>query len=338
MRRPGGVVASAIILTVISLLEILGALGMALAASINRNMGPVAVQSAPAAPAPLWMPDFMYGMAIFFLLLAGWGIATAIGIIRLRRWARYSILIIGGGMAFLGLTSMSGILLFLAVPLPTPRGLDAAQAHSMQMVARFGLFMGALAYAAVLAIGIWWLVYFNRKSVRSVFAGASGQIAESRPVLISVFAVLSILGAPCCVAAAFIPVPALFFGTVIGGGEKIALFSAFALLELVIGIGLWRMAEWARRLALGFLALGAVNLIVYLVRPSLMLKNMAEVYRAMQVAQPQFAPHFQNILFAETFGLSLVFIGAIAYMLHYYRGRFVEPNESLRRPPLTPTV
>jgi hypothetical protein len=326
------------VLILISLLQLILALGMALAASINRNMGPVAVQSAPAAPVPFWMPDFMYGMAIFCLLLSAWGIATAIGVIRLRRWARYSILIIGGCMAFLGLTSMSGILMLVAVPMPTPPALDAAQAHSMQAVAKFGLLMGALAYAAVLAIGIWWLVYFNRKSVRSVFAGPAGQIAESRPVLISVFAVLSILAAPCCAATAFIPVPALFFGAVIGGGGKIALFLAFALLELVIGIGLWRMVEWARRLALGMMALGAVNMIVYLARPSLMLKNMGEVYRAMQVAQPQFAPHVQNILIAETFSFSLLFIAAIAYMLHYYRARFIEPNETPHRPPMTPTV
>ncbi len=339
MRRPACVVAFAIVLAVVSVLQVMMALGMVLVASTYQNKSLVAAQSAvanPSAPLPGWMPGFMYGWGIFSLLLAAWGIATTIGVYRLRRWARYSILIIGGCMAVIGLVSLLSMLLIMAVPLPFPPGMDTAQAHSMQTVVRIVLSFVALLYAAVLAIGIRWLVYFNRKSVGSVFAGPADQIAESRPLLISVFAVLSIVGALGCIAGACIPIPAMLFGAVIGGGEKIALYIAFALLQLAMGIGIWRMAEWARRLALAFLALGALNTIMYLVRPSLMLKNMSEVHRAMQLAQPEMMPHFQNMLFAETFSSSLLLIAAIAYMLHFYRARFFEPDEKTLRPPMSP--
>jgi hypothetical protein len=42
------------------------------------------------------------GGCVFYAILATWAILTVIGILRLRPWARYSILIIGGGLAGIG--------------------------------------------------------------------------------------------------------------------------------------------------------------------------------------------------------------------------------------------
>jgi hypothetical protein len=71
----------------------------------------------------------------------------------------------------------------------------------------------ALFYALVGALGIWWLVYFNRKKVRDVFAGAGGQIVESRrPFLIALLAVFNLIGAAGCVLMALLPLPLLFLG------------------------------------------------------------------------------------------------------------------------------
>ena len=344
MKRPAGVVASAVVLALVSLFQIVMALGMALAAAIDQDKGLVAAQSAaatPAAPLPSWMPVLMYGMGVFFLLLAAWGIATTIGVYRLRHWARYSILIIGGCMAVFFSIYTLLMLVLMAVPVSIPATPAAPDPHATEAI--YKITMGILAFLCALgaAIGVWWLVYFNRKSVRAVFAGPAGELAESRrPLLVSVYAVFCLIAFACLLVTTFAPVPATLFGYLFEGWQKAAFYLLFAAINLAIGIGLWRMAEWARRLAFAYLALGAVHLIVYLVRPSLWLRNMAVVHRAMHLPpQPEFAPqvqHFQHVFYIAVFSLSLLLMAAIAYMLHYYRARFAPPSEIPLQPPLAP--
>jgi uncharacterized membrane protein YGL010W len=52
------------------------------------------------AASPTVTPHFflylMLAVAVFYATLATWATLTVIGILRLRSWARYSILIIGG--------------------------------------------------------------------------------------------------------------------------------------------------------------------------------------------------------------------------------------------------
>jgi hypothetical protein len=87
---------------------------------------------------------------------AAWGIATSIGLFRLRNWARLSILVFS---VLLVLMSAPSGLMALLMPFPAPRGADP----SFTTVMRVG--MGAF-WLGLLAIGIWWLVFFNRAKVK----------------------------------------------------------------------------------------------------------------------------------------------------------------------------
>jgi hypothetical protein len=289
---------------------------------------------------PSWMPLMMYIISAFVLGLAIWGIATAIGLFRLRRWARYSLLVIGGCLAFFGLISMLATLAMTLVPLTPPPGayastLDPAHAQTVQTMTRVMFAVIAFFYGIMCAIGISWLVYFNRKTSREAFAEgipdavAAGTfvapmsaISSRRPVLITVIAVLNMIGAATVFMTMFLPIPALVFGFILHGWKKVAIYLVYGCLQVVIGIGLWRMQEWGRRLTLGVLAFGVVQSILYAFQPSLITRYSAEVNKLVSPVPPPLPAHFQSILLSASFGFSVLLCIAIAAILIYYRRAF----------------
>jgi uncharacterized membrane protein (DUF2068 family) len=334
MKRLPGVIISAIVLLLGSLLQLLMAVCMVFAGAIEQGQVNSGVHpGGPATPPiPAWMPEFMYGMCAVFVLLALWGILTAIGLFRLRRWARYSVLVIGGCLALVGIPSMLMMLVMTMVALPLPPTVDASQAHTFQVMAKAGLGIGAALYAMMSGVGISWLVYFNRKTVREGFAGAPGQIAESRrPLPISVVAAFSMLGGPSCALMAFLPLPAAFLGLTLHGWGKVAVYLVYAALLTAAGVGLWRLEEWGRRLALAMQVLGLAQFAIYIFHPSLMTAYTHEIDGAMGVTQPQMPAHFQNTMYAVMFGFSALLLLAIIGILIRYRGVFRQPTA---RPPI----
>ena len=323
MRRPAGVIVSAIVLALLSLFQILLSLGMALSAVVAQNKSLThGTGAGMAIPPPAWMAAFSYGSCACFLLLAGWDIVTMIGMFRLRRWARYSILIIGGGLAAIGLLSALGLLAALAMPMPATPGMDATQAHSLQTAARVGVAVIAVLFAAMMAIGVWWLVYFNLKSVRAAFAGTTGDLAGNRrPLLVTVYAVFLIAGVIAFPFPVYMHLPAVLFTLILRGWASTAFYVCCAVLNVAVGIGLWRLNEWARRLALAVIAFGFVQSSFYLFRPTLIEQVAEETDRAMKL--PAASPSYlQGPMHIFMFCISLLFTAAIAYMLYYYRGRF----------------
>jgi len=299
MKRQAGITVSAIVLILGSLLELLFAFGAVAAGFVEHSQfgsgGNGAAKAGVTIPA--WLPVFMYGFGAVFVALAVWGIVTSIGLFRLRRWARYSVLVIGGCLALLGLPSMLMMLVLAAVPLPLPSSIDPSQVHSVQTVTRVMFGVIAAGYGVISAIGISWLVYFNRKNVREVFAGAPGQVVESRrPLLISVIAVFSMIGGVSCLLMALLPFPGAFLGFILHGWERVAVYLVFAALMLAGGVGLWRLEEWGRRLALALQVVGLAQYAVFIVRPSLLTDYTAELNQTMNLAQPPMAAPFQTAL------------------------------------------
>jgi hypothetical protein len=351
VKRPAGVVVSAVLLALVALGLLGMALLMAFAALMTKNLPAAGGPGAP--PVPPWMMGFMLCVCAFFLALAAWGIATVAGLFGMRRWARISVLIIGGGMAAMGLISLaSSLAIPYLVPIPQSAGVDPARAHAAQTIVRavYGTIAGL--YALVTALGVYWLVYFNLKRVREAFAGAAGgpggagsvglaamgttgiQVESRRPVLISILAVLCLVGAPTCLAAAFLPFPATMLGFTLHGAAKVTLYVAFGGAQGAAGVGLWRMEEWGRRLELALLVLGLVNCVIYMVRPGLMVQASAEIYKSMSLPAPPWAEHFQTILYRGTFAASILLMVAYMIPLIYYRRKFGRGNEPKRLGPV----
>ncbi len=332
MKRPFGMTFSAIVLLAGSLIQVLAAFGMALSGAIMPPQSAVGA-GMQRAPTPTWMPLLMYFMSAFVAGLAAWGIVTAIGLFRLRRWARYSVLVIGGCLAFFGLVSMLSTLVMTLVPLTPPPAADAAvlaagQAHTVQIITRIMFVLIACFYGIMCAIGISWLVYFNRKTARDAFAG---QIPDAvvegaptvllivspgpRPILISVIAVLNMIGAVAVLMTMFLPVPALAFGFILQGWAKIATYLIYCCLQISVGIGLWQLREWSRRLMLGVLVLGVAQSAFCAFHPSLIVRYSAEVSKLVSPVPTPLPAHFQSVMLSVSFGFSVLFCIAIAAVL-----------------------
>jgi uncharacterized membrane protein (DUF2068 family) len=270
-------VVSAVLLIFGSLLQVLGAAAMGFGAFLIPRLP--ASTSAPVPAQPAWMPWFTLGFAGVCLALAGWGIITSVGLFRMRRWARVSALIIGGLLVFFGLPGFSMMILMAMVSLPAPTGVDPAHANTVQMVTRIGFIAIALFYAFISAIGMWWLFYFNRKAVREAFAGASGPLAPPRrPALISILAILNIVGIPMCALMAFAPLPMAIFGKVVHGWAKAITFLIFGVLAGISGVGLWRLKEWGRRTAIACQCIGLINNLFFVFQPETMLPRAVCCY------------------------------------------------------------
>ena len=117
----------------------------------------------PAGPGAPPFPMMAVGiiMALVFSAFALWGVVTAIGILRRRAWARISIMLFAILLAIMG---AGGAIAALLIPIPQQEGVDPG----LMTAVRFGL---AAFYLLLAAIGIWWLMLFNRKITRQYFDG-----------------------------------------------------------------------------------------------------------------------------------------------------------------------
>jgi len=183
-RRPSGVTISAAILGIISLfLFLVGVFYITVAVLFAR--APEIALSAPGtqAPPPHLLP-FVFGfMALMTLICAAWGLSTFVGLLRMSRWSRISIMIIGGCIAAFSLLQLFGCIIaqiamknFVPPPNYGSTNLVPPDPNALQAV----FFIGEATCVCIAAIGIWWLVYFARKRTREAFA-----LVPLRPTLTS---------------------------------------------------------------------------------------------------------------------------------------------------------
>ncbi len=164
MRRPVGVVLVCLVLGGFAALQVLGAALYAVLAFAMRHgfpAGPFGQATMPPAFAGSFLMVVMLVAAMFLAAVAAWAITTIVGLVRLRSWARYSVLAIGGCLAALGTISLLGVALFSGAGMNVP--------HASARVALGVRLALVFVDGMVLFIGLWWLVYFNLRSIRAVF-------------------------------------------------------------------------------------------------------------------------------------------------------------------------
>src|SRR5260370_23830152 len=96
----------------------------------------------------------------FMICLSLFGIATGIGLIYLRNWARISVLIWGGFSVFFGLI---GIPIAFLMQFPPNPNSPALPRESMQAVRWLLL----LLFGITRLVCVWWLMLFNRTPVQA---------------------------------------------------------------------------------------------------------------------------------------------------------------------------
>ena len=316
-------------------------------------------------PPPELIKAVLAGTAIFMLLLAAWSIATMVGLLRLRNWARYSILVIGGLLAFFGITSAGATAL-----LPAMVAASGQQAAVPAGVMQGILLFVVLFYIAIASVGVWWLVYFNLRTVKSCFlphyanpypnpyasAYPSYTTAESLatpgglapppppaqhlplgrfanvPTSIKVIACLFFVAAFSCLLCTLLPFPAFLAGFFVSGLPGHLVYLVYAVFMGLIGFGLFRLDNRAR-LGVYFLVLIAVVNGIVMITPwghaRFVLYN-ATLQRQMGLppSPVPFDPTGGPILVVGLI-FGLVFYGLILYLIERHRNLFTTPGSAL---------
>jgi hypothetical protein len=331
MKRPIGLILSAALLSLAALFFVVTAVFMVFAG--------IFVDHHPfIAATPTVTPHFyiylMLAVAVFYAALATWATLTVIGILRLRSWARYSILIIGGLTALFSLIGGIGTVASRAM-LPN---LSAQQLNADPRIFSLVSFIIIAFYLTVAAVGVWWLVYFNLRPIRELFSIAKFQIPLSAgtvvtpdpvPTPIKIIAGFLLVGAVFCLLCIFLPFPAFFLGFILPPTVAHVLYLAFAALAAFAGYGLLHLKEPARLLTMAFLLLGFCNVAMAALPwyQSKLHTYTTQILHSIPLMPGQPAPPtaYSSILFLLSAFIGLVVYSVFFWFLHRHRAAFKPP-------------
>lgn len=301
---------------------------------------------------PSYIRTFALLITAFFVALSVFGIVTGICALRLRTWARISILIWGGLSLFFG---VFGAFVAFLTPMPGSPGMPALPVGTDQLL-RITLLV---IYGLPALIGIWWLTLFNTKNVKEQFSFASpdpgiqdplqavplsqlsvadGQQptsvatspvpAKSRPpIFVSILAWLYITSAAHVLLVPFLPfsLPIFLFGHFFTGLAGTAIYVCLSAIAVTLGAGLLKLKPWSYDSVIGlqifFFASNAVTFF-----SSNYQTKMAELYQQILstmhfptdlIAVPDFSQSRWPIFF------SLLLSAAVVAALLYYRRAFL---------------
>jgi hypothetical protein len=242
MKRSISVILVGILALLGSILALASGILMAVVLAVSGSSN--AAMRAPGAKVGVFL-----GVA-FLVLLSIWGVSTAIGVFLLKRWARISIIVFG---AFLILGGFFGGLMILVMPLPSAGQSDASSFAAVKVgMGVFYLLMGA--------IGLWWVLLFNSRSVKEQFAGSQLTTdGTGKPVSISIIAWLLIFGCAFTPFGLAMRMPVAFMGLLLTGWAAAAVFVLLGACQLYIALGLLRLNPRSRVLAIYYSVFGGLN-------------------------------------------------------------------------------
>jgi hypothetical protein len=279
MKPTAGVMAAALVLLAGSalgaLLNIVGLIAMFVVSVVAPQ---------PAFPHPLLIVAlignaFVIGTEVF-------AIFTAIALLRLKNWARITTIVFAVFILFQAVI-FTAFIFFLPIP-PAPNLPPHFDVGFHATMTVFGLFF--------FAVGLWWLLLFTRRSVRTQFQSApaatlasapdallsatpapfapSAVLAYSSPalpipprdskplrapVVVIVVAVLLLAGTPSVLFAPLMHLPAFVLGKIFYGSAAYLVYFLLGAVNLIVGIGLLRLKSWSLPAAIAVYILGVLN-------------------------------------------------------------------------------
>ncbi len=326
MKRSAGVTAAAIVLMAGSAIALLFTAFVLIAIVRGSTAGPQA-----NFPRQMLIPIVL--IYAFFLCVEAFGIFTGIGLLRLKNWARITAIVFA---VCIILQSLMGTLVFLVMPLPTEHNVPPHFNLMMRAVMPgFGLLF--------LAIGVWWLVLFTRRSVRVQFQpdlpSVPVEFAETAapmlpspppragrvPIVMIVIAVFLLAGTPSLLVVPFMHFPAFLMGKVLYGSAAKLFYVALGLTKLTLGIGLLRLKRWSLPATVAFYFFSLLNTLPMFF-PAVRDDYLAAVFRSMPFpVSPSLFPfpaHAFDLLFDFAGGFSMLFVVALIVLLLYSRPAF----------------
>jgi len=216
-------------------------------------------------------------------VLALWGIATAIGILRLRSWARVSAVLICSLCAYGGFAIALGGLVTLRAVL---------QSYGTETTA---ISMGfELIYFGIGGLGLLGANFLNSESAQQQFGGTAPTASDARPLALTCIGIWLVAGWPLALALNLANVhppllllPPIPFASFLSARTAIVFQYVIAGVAAALGVGILRMRSWAR---IGVLALGAAAFLNALTVPLMPnITAVGAIVRGISVSRPGIA-------------------------------------------------
>lgn len=336
MHRSTGVPASAVLVIVGSALTLLCAAMMLFGSAFESK-------SNPAANAPVDLGTILTVEAVVVFGFGGWGLASGIGLLYLKQWARISLLIYAGILVFVSLPAA----VVLAI-VPLPHATDPNLPPNFTLIMRVGM---GLFYAAFATLGGFWLYFFNKRSVKAQFQAmppapesAAGDFflgsaspapvasQPARPLSITIigwFLLISSAVSPLLLLTSRsvfsgVQFPLYFLGFFLFGRSVYLIVVLWMAAQVVAAAGLLKLKRWGLLATIGLQSLTIVNGTLLLSIPghrARFLQIMETVMATVNARMPQPAPQF-NLPVWLGFAASFPIVLLILWFLITRRGAF----------------
>jgi hypothetical protein len=309
MKCSAGVLVAAMVVLLGALLTYVMAAGVLFGFMAAMQASPTDTAPMPPGFTPEALRYVGIAMTVVLAGCATLAAVTGVGLIRLWRWSRYSIIVWGGILVAMGTISAVAILF---MPMPVPEG-SAATLKIVKIVM-------TLFYGLWVAVGLWFVIFFTRKSVADQFLRGLPNTPPLRPVSISVIAWLMIVNGPSMALMVLMHAPAMFLGVVMQGTAAAVFYVGYGAVSLAVGIGLLRMKPIAYWCALGYYAFGLLNGVALAI-PSVWQRYWAAL-RSLSPIYSQPSPFTSGPLFMmTTIALS---VGVPAFFLLTRKQRYLD--------------
>jgi hypothetical protein len=160
---PAGVVVAAVVLGLMAFVGLLIAACSAFALFVANS------PLIPRIPSVRMVAGGLDALILALVIVAACAI---VGLFRLKIWARYAITLLGLLDLLVFAVMTAGVLIGRMksgmASMPIPHNPSLTLGEIMLWLAGF--------YAALALIGVWWMVYFNTRRVREIFAASEARL------------------------------------------------------------------------------------------------------------------------------------------------------------------
>jgi len=222
----------------------------------------------------------------------GWGLASGIGLLKTKEWARISTLVYAAILVFISLPA-AAVMAF--VPIPNPPSINGPNPQfNIVLMVRVG---GTLLYAMFATLGGFWLYFFNTQKVKAQFRKQQPftQAAQSEvpglpsptpgvrfgpdhhgsPLSITIIGWYLVIGSalgPLFIVfnSAFFPglrLPFFFLGFFLFGTNAYLLFIIWMAVQIVAAVGLLKLKTWGLYTTIALQCLALLNMVLIVVIP-----------------------------------------------------------------------
>lgn len=250
-------------------------------------LGSAMMSLRPTANVPAFVGFLAIVEAVFALGFSGWGIATGVGLINTKEWARISTIVFA---ALLALFTLPTALFVAFVPLPIPKDPNLPSHFALTIRAGISVFYGLLG-----ALAIFWLFFFNRRSVKEQFRRKRPVLDEStqylpseipsakpampssaRPLSITIIAWFLLVGSASLPFFLLysrtmfrnVPVPFCFLGFFLFGRGAALVLLLWMVVQIGAAVGLLRLQNWARLTTIWLQLFGILNVLLVVAIPA----------------------------------------------------------------------